>query len=76
MGQTLKRNYDRYILAFRLQAVPLADHPNVTTIDIAESLGIQTVMLHRRRIEKKNGTLRENKVMKKTGRPPKKKTKR
>jgi transposase len=75
MGRTVKRNYDRYTLAFKLQAVKLADHPNVTAIDIAESLGIHVVMLYRWRMEKKNGTLRENKQMKKTDRPPKKATK-
>ena len=73
MGQTKKRNYDRYTLAYKLQAVKLADHPNVTAIDIAESLGIHPVMLYRWRMEKKNGTLRENKTMKKVEPPPKKK---
>lgn len=72
MGQTIKRNYDRYTLAFKLQAIKLADHPNVTAIDIAESLGIHPVMLYRWRMEKKNGTLRENKDMKKKSPPPKK----
>lgn len=76
MGQTIKRNYDRYTLAFKLQAVKLADHPNVTAIDIAESLGIHPVMLYRWRMEKKNGTLRENKQMKKTASPQKKEKKR
>jgi transposase len=72
MGQTIKRNYDRYTLAFKLQAINLADHPNVTAIDIAESLGIHPVMLYRWRMEKKNGTLRENKNMKKKAPPAKK----
>lgn len=72
MGQTIKRNYDRYTLAFKLQAVKLANHPNVTAIDIAASLGIHPVMLYRWRMEKNNGTLHENKHMKKTDRPPKK----
>lgn len=64
MGQAKKRNYDRYTLAFKLQAVKLANHPNVTAIDIAESLGIHVVMLYRWRMEWKNGELRENKHMK------------
>jgi transposase len=76
MGQTIKRNYDRYTLAFKLQAIKLADHPNVTAIDIAESLGIHPVMLYRWRMEKKNGTLRENKHMKKKTKPPKRVRKR
>jgi transposase len=71
MGQTKKRNYDRYTLAFKLQAVKLANHPNVTAIDIAESLGIHVVMLYRWRMEYKNGELRENKHMKPTKTSPK-----
>lgn len=69
MGQTIKRNYDRYTLAFKLQAIKLADHQNVTAIDIAESLGIHPVMLYRWRMEKKDGTLHKNKHMKKAERP-------
>jgi len=72
MGQTLKRNYDRYSLSFKLQAIKLADHPNVTAIDIAESPGIHPVMLYRWRMEKNKGTLRENKTMKKKAYPLKK----
>ncbi len=63
MGQTKKRNYDRYTLAFKLQAVRLANHPNVMAKDIAEALGIHTVMLYRWRMEHKRGELRENKHM-------------
>lgn len=73
MGQTKKRHYDRYTLEFKEQAVRLADHPNVTAMDIAESLNIHVVMLYRWRMELKNGTLRENKHMKKSPPPPKKK---
>ncbi len=29
MGQTKKRNYDRYTLDFKLQAVRMANHPDV-----------------------------------------------
>jgi transposase len=29
MGQTLKRNYDRYTLVFKLQAVKLTNHHGV-----------------------------------------------
>jgi transposase len=69
MGQTIKRKYDRYTLSFKLQAIKLADHPDVTAIDIAESLGIHPVMLYRWRMEKKNGTLRENKTMNNKAQP-------
>ena len=37
MGQTKKRHYDRYTLAFKLQAVKLANQPKVRSKDIAES---------------------------------------
>ncbi|WP_103917117.1 transposase [Alcanivorax sp. DSM 26293] len=47
MGQTRKRNYDRYSLAYKLQAVKLANHPDVRSKDVAESLGIHPVMLYR-----------------------------
>lgn len=76
MGQTKKRNYDRYTLAFKLQAVKLAGMPSVTAMEVADSLGIHVVMLYRWRMEKKNGTLQENKHMKRTEPPPQKKIKR
>lgn len=66
MGQTKKRHYDRYTLAYKQQAVRLSNHPNVTAKDIAESLGIHVVMLYRWRMEHKNGELRENRHMKPT----------
>jgi len=63
MGQTIKRNYDRYTLEFKQQAVKLANNPNVKAKDIAESLGIHPVMLYRWRMEHKNGELKANKYM-------------
>lgn len=71
MGQTKKRHYDRYTLAFKKTAVRLADHPNVMATDIADILGIHVVMLYRWRMELNNGTLKENKHMKKQTSPPK-----
>jgi transposase len=59
------------MLALKLQAVKLADHPNVTAKDIAEALGIHVVMLYRWRMEKKNGELRENRHMKAVRASPK-----
>jgi transposase len=47
MGQTKKRYKDRYTLAFKVQAVKLANHPDVMAKDIADSLGIHPVMLYR-----------------------------
>lgn len=64
MGQTRKRQYDRYTLDYKIQAVKLANHPGVKAIDIAESLGIHPVMLYRWRMEYKKGELRANKHMK------------
>ncbi len=71
MGQTLKRNYDRYTLVFKLQAVKLANHPSVMAKDIAESLGIHPVMLYRWQMEHRKGELRENKHMKSVKSSPK-----
>lgn len=71
MGQTKKRNYDRYTLAYKLQAVKLANHPDVRAKDIAESLGIHPVMLYRWQMEHRNGELKENKHMKPTKPSPK-----
>lgn len=74
MGQTKKRNYDRYTLDYKLQAVKLANHPDVKAIDIAESLGIHPVMLYRWRMEHKKGELRANKHMKPSTPSPKRRT--
>jgi transposase len=71
VGQTKKRNYDRYTLAFKLQAVKLANHPEVRSKDVAESLGIHPVMLYRWQMEHRRGELKENKHMKKEAPSPK-----
>jgi transposase len=65
MGKTIKKKYDRYTLSFKHKAIKLADHPGITAIEVAESLGIHPVMLYRWRMEKKNGTLRDGYPMKK-----------
>ncbi len=64
MGRTRKRKYDRYTLAFKLQAVKLANHPEVMSKSVAESLGIHPVMLYRWQMEYRNGELSENRHMK------------
>lgn len=64
MGQTKKRNYDRYTLAYKLQAVKLANHPDVMAKDVADSLGIHPVMLYRWKMEHRRGELKKNKRMK------------
>lgn len=74
MGQTKKRHYDRYTLDFKLQAVKLANHPKVRAIDIAESLGIHSVMLYRWQMEFRNGELRANKYMKSKKPSPKRRS--
>lgn len=71
MGQTKKRNYDRYTLAYKLQAVKLANHPDVMSKDVAESLGIHPVMLYRWQMEHRHGELKENKNMKPRSSSPK-----
>ena len=71
MGQTKKRNYDRYTLAYKLQAVKLASHADVRSKDVADSLGIHPVMLYRWQMEHRKGELRENKHMKPTKPTPK-----
>ena len=66
MGYTKKRNYDRYTLGYKLQAVKLANHPDVMSKDVAESLGIHPVMLYRWQMENRNDELRSgNKILKK-----------
>lgn len=76
MGQTKKRNYDRYTLAFKLQAVKLANHPKVKSMDIAESFGIHPVMLYRWQMEHRRGELKENKHMKSVPASPKRRVSR
>ena len=74
MGQTKKRQYDRYTLDFKLQSVKLANNPNVKAKDIAESLGIHTVMLYRWQMEHRNGELRASKYMTKQKPSPKRRS--
>lgn len=71
MGQTQKRNYDRYTLEFKVQAVKLANLPSVMAKDIADGLGIHPVMLYRWQMEHRNGELKANKNMKKSKPSPK-----
>jgi len=71
MGQTKKRNYDRYTLAYKLQAVKLANHPDVMSKDVAKSLDIHPVMLYRWQMEHRRGDLKENKHMKPSKPSPK-----
>ena len=75
MGQTRKRNYERYTLEFKLQSVKLANHPNVNAKDIAESLGLHPVMLYRWQMEHRRGELVENKRMKPSKPSPKRRNK-
>jgi transposase len=64
MGQTKKREYDRYTLAYKQQAVRLANHPEVMSKSIADALGIHPVMLYRWQMEDRRGELKENKTIK------------
>jgi transposase len=76
VGHTRKRNYDRYTLAYKLQAVKLGNHPDVRSKDVAESLGIHPVMLYRWQMEHRRGELRENKHMKSSSPSPKRRARR
>lgn len=76
MGQTKKRGYDRYTLAFKQQAVRLTHELSVSSKEIAAVLGIHQVMLYRWRMESKRGELRENKNMKPEKASPKRVNKR
>jgi len=71
MGLTKKKHYDSYTLAFKIKAVKLSKRKNVKAIDVAEALGIHSVMLYRWRQEFKEGRLSENKHMKIKPPPPK-----
>ena len=76
MGQTKKRRYDRYTLDFKLQAVRLANNPNVRAKDIADGLGLHPVMLYRWQMEHRNGELKANKRMKSEKPEPKRRANR
>lgn len=76
MGLTKKRNYDRYTLDFKLQAVRMANHPDVMSKAIAESLGIHSVMLYRWQMEYRKGELKENQHMKSKKPSPKRRRQR
>jgi len=71
MGQPRKRNYDRYTLAFKLTAVRLANHPDVMSKCVAESLRLHPVMLYRWQMEYRKGELRENRSITKEEDSPK-----
>jgi transposase len=53
MGHTEKRNYDRFTLAYKLQALKLANHPDFMSKDIAESPGIHSLILYLWQVENK-----------------------
>lgn len=61
MGRTRKINYDRYTLAYKLQAGKLANHSDVRSKDMAESLRIHPVMLYRWQMDFRRRELKENK---------------
>lgn len=64
MGKVLKKKYDRYTLAYKLQAVKLANHPGIMSKRVAEVLGIHPVMLYRWQMEHRNGDLSESRHLK------------
>lgn len=76
MGHTRSRHYNRYTLDYKLQAVKLANHPEVRAKDVAESLGIHEVMLYRWQMEHRRGELKANKHMKPETPSPKRRSSR
>lgn len=60
MGQTKKRQYDKYTLSFKQMIVKLANNPAVMAKDIAETLGLHPVMVYRWQMEDRRGELRGN----------------
>lgn len=60
MGQTVRRNYDRYTLEYKQLAVKLGNHPGIISKLVAEVLGIHSVMLYRWQMEYRRGELKEN----------------
>lgn len=71
MAKTKSKNYNRYTLEFKLQAVRLAAQPDVKSQDIAAGLGIHPVMLYRWSMEHRKGCLTEAKYMKPKAPSPK-----
>lgn len=71
MPKTKSKNYNRYTLDFKLQAVNLASLPGVMSKDIAAALGIHPIMLYRWSMEHRNGCLTEAKYMSKPTDSPK-----
>lgn len=74
MGYTRKRKYDRYTIDFKLQAVSMANHPDVMSKAIAESLGIHPVMLYRWQMEHRRGELKDSKYLQSAKPSPKRRT--
>ncbi len=52
-----KRKHQRYDLEFKRQAVVLANHPDIMTQDVAQSLNIHPFMLSRWKKEMREGKL-------------------
>lgn len=79
MGLTRKRHYDRYTLEFKRTVVKLANHPEVMSKNVAETLGLHPIMVYRWQMEYRRGELRGNPFMMKKvehakSRGPRKKT--
>ncbi|MFK7828506.1 MAG: transposase [Congregibacter sp.] len=60
MGQTRKRQYDRYTLEFKQIIVKLANNPTVMAREVADTLGLHPVMVYRWQMEDRRGELRGN----------------
>lgn len=71
MGQTKKRQYDKYTLSFKQMIVKLANNPAVMAKDIADTLGLHPVMVYRWQMEDRRGELRGNPHVSRQTPPPK-----
>ncbi len=64
MGNTRKRHYDQYSLAYKLNAILLTSSSDILAKDVADSLGIHPIMLYRWCMEHRKGTLFTQPLMK------------
>ena len=63
MGLTRKRHYDRYTLEFKKTIVKLANHPEVMSKNVAETLGLHSIIVYRWQMEYRRGELKGNPYM-------------
>lgn len=55
-----KEKHTFYNYQFKHTAVKVTDHPNIQSVDVAEALGLHSIMLYRWRQEMRNGKIENN----------------